>query len=197
MTEDADLGIRMFREGYSVKVLESVTLEEANSDFVNWVKQRSRWYKGYLQTFFVHTRSPRELVREMGWRGAAHFSVFVGGTPLLAILNPVFWVMTALWFIGHPTFIQEIFPGPTYYLSLACWAFGNFMLAYLTLLSCRITRRGELLWAAFAVPLYWVMMSLAAVKALWQLAGRRPAFWEKTVHGLDRVSPEASNSSAA
>ena len=197
VTEDADLGIRMFREGYTVKVLESVTLEEANSDFVNWVKQRSRWYKGYLQTLFVHTRSPGELVREMGWKGSGHFLIFVGGTPLLAILNPVFWLMTALWFIGHPTFIQEIFPAPVYYLSLTCWAFGNFMLAYLTLLSCRITRRGELLWAAFAVPVYWVMMSLAAVKAFWQLAGRRPAFWEKTVHGLDRVSPEEPKSSAA
>jgi cellulose synthase/poly-beta-1,6-N-acetylglucosamine synthase-like glycosyltransferase len=197
VTEDADLGIRMFREGYTVKVLESVTLEEANSDFVNWVKQRSRWYKGYLQTLFVHTRSPLELVREMGWKGAVHFLTFVGGTPLLAVLNPVFWIMTALWFIGHPAFIQEIFPAPVYYLSIACWAFGNFMLAYLTLLSCRITRRGEHLWAAFAVPLYWVMMSMAAVKAFWQLAGRRPAFWEKTVHGLDRVSPEAPRRSAA
>ena len=58
VTEDCDLGIRMFREGYEVKVLESVTLEEANSDFVNWVKQRSRWYKGYLQTFLIHLRSP-------------------------------------------------------------------------------------------------------------------------------------------
>ena len=139
VTEDADLGIRMFREGYSVRILESVTLEEANSDFVNWVKQRSRWYKGYLQTFFVHLRSPRELEREMGWKGVAHFAIFVGGTPLLAILNPVFWLMTALWFIGHPAFIQQIFPAPIYYLSLACWAFGNFTLAYLTLLSCRIT----------------------------------------------------------
>ncbi len=73
VTEDADLGTRMFREGYSVKVLESVTLEEANSDFVNWVKQRSRWYKGYLQTLFVHTRSPRELVGEMGWKGSGPF----------------------------------------------------------------------------------------------------------------------------
>ena len=61
VTEDADLGIRMFREGYTVRVLESETLEEANSDFVNWVKQRSRWYKGYLQTFFIHLRSPREV----------------------------------------------------------------------------------------------------------------------------------------
>ena len=145
VTEDADLGIRMFREGYSVRVLESVTLEEANSDFVNWVKQRSRWYKGYLQTFFVHLRSPRELVSGDGLEGRCPLRVFVGGTPLLAFLNPLFWVMTVLWFVGHPAFIQQIFPAPVYYLGLVCWAFGNFLLAYLTLLSCRITRRGELL----------------------------------------------------
>jgi hypothetical protein len=76
-----------------------------------------------------------------------------------------------------------------YYIGLICWAFGNFLLGYLTLLSCRITRRGELLWAALAVPLYWVMMSLAAAKASWQLVGS-PTFWEKTVHGLQRRAPE-------
>src|SRR5579864_904411 len=183
VTEDADLGIRMAREGYQVRVLESFTMEEANSDFVNWVKQRSRWYKGYLQTFFVHLRLPRELRRELGWKGLAHFCVFVGGTPVLAFLNPLFWFMTAIWFVVHPAFIQQIFPAPVYYIGLICWAFGNFLLGYLTLLSCRITRRGELLWAALAVPLYWVMMSLAAAKASWQLVGS-PTFWEKTVHGL-------------
>jgi cellulose synthase/poly-beta-1,6-N-acetylglucosamine synthase-like glycosyltransferase len=189
VTEDADLGIRMAREGYKVRVLESLTMEEANSDFVNWVKQRSRWYKGYLQTFFVHLRSPRELRRELGWRGLAHFCVFVGGTPVLAFLNPLFWFMTAIWFIVHPAFIEQIFPAPVYYIGLTCWAFGNFLLGYLTLLSCRISRRGELLWAALAVPLYWVMMSLAAAKASWQLVGS-PTFWEKTVHGLQRRAPE-------
>lgn len=189
VTEDADLGIRMYREGYTVRVLESVTLEEANSDFVNWVKQRSRWYKGYLQTLFVHLRSPSDLVEEMGWRGAAHFVIFVGGTPLLAMLNPIFWVMTVLWFIVHPTFIETIFPAPVYYFGLACWAFGNFLLGYLTLISCRITRRGELLWAALVIPLYWVMMSVAAVKALVQLFAK-PAFWEKTAHGLQRGTAE-------
>jgi cellulose synthase/poly-beta-1,6-N-acetylglucosamine synthase-like glycosyltransferase len=193
VTEDADLGVRICREGYKVKVLESVTMEEANSDFVNWVKQRSRWYKGYLQTFFVHMRSPRELRRDLGWKDLANFCVFVGGTPILAILNPLFWFMTAVWFIVHPAFIQRIFPAPVYYTGLLCWAFGNFLLAYLTLLSCRITRRGELLWAALAVPLYWVMMSLAAAKASWQLVAS-PTFWEKTVHGLHRRAPEQSAS---
>jgi cellulose synthase/poly-beta-1,6-N-acetylglucosamine synthase-like glycosyltransferase len=197
VTEDADLGIRMYREGYTVRILESITLEEANSDFVNWVKQRSRWYKGYLQTFFVHMRSPRDLVREIGWRGLAHFSVFVGGTPVLAILNPVFWVLTAVWFIGRPAFIVRVFPAPVYYLGLACWVFGNFLLVYLNLLSCRVTLRGKFLGVAFAVPVYWVMMSVAAVKAVWQLMGRRPAYWEKTTHGLDRATIEGTRSSVA
>src|ERR1700688_1135464 len=183
VTEDADLGVRMYREGYRVRVLESITLEEANSDFVNWVKQRSRWYKGYLQTFLVHMRSPAQLRREMGWRGMAHFCIFIGGTPFIALLNPAFWLMAVVWFVTHPAFLQQIFPGPVYYLGLMSWALGNFLLAYLTLLSCRIARRGDLLWAALTVPLYWVMMSLASVKAYWQLVGT-PNFWEKTAHGL-------------
>ena len=118
VTEDADLGIRMFREGYSVRVLESNTYEEANSDFVNWMKQRSRWLKGYLQTYAVHLREPRELRQELGWKGLMHFTMFVGGTPILAIINPIFWLMTILWFVAHPAFIQEIFPAPVYYLGL-------------------------------------------------------------------------------
>jgi cellulose synthase/poly-beta-1,6-N-acetylglucosamine synthase-like glycosyltransferase len=183
VTEDCDLGVRMFREGYRTKVLESVTLEEANSDFVNWVKQRSRWYKGYLQTFFIHLRSPVELTREMGWKGVFHLTAFVGATPILAVFNPVFWVLTILWFVAHPVFLLEIFPAPVYYVGLVLWSFGNFLLWYLTLLVARHTMRSGLIVAAMLVPLYWIMMSIAAVKAGFQLVVT-PSFWEKTVHGL-------------
>lgn len=186
VTEDADLGIRMHREGLTVGMLDSTTYEEANSDFVNWARQRSRWYKGYLQTFIVHLRSPRELRRELGWSGLGHLFLFVGATPLLALLNPLFWTLTALWFIGKPAFIQEIFPAPVYYPALLCWIFGNFILLYLTVISCRLIRHSELLWAALLVPLYWVMMAVAAVKAMWQLVSD-PNHWEKTMHGLDRM----------
>ena len=58
MTEDADLGIRLHRTATAAAVLDSATYEEANSDFVNWAKQRSRWHKGYLQTWLVHMRDP-------------------------------------------------------------------------------------------------------------------------------------------
>jgi cellulose synthase/poly-beta-1,6-N-acetylglucosamine synthase-like glycosyltransferase len=184
VTEDCDLGIRMFREHYEIKVLESTTLEEANSDFVNWVKQRSRWYKGYLQTFLIHIRSPRVLRREIGFKGVGHLCAFVGATPLLAAVNPFFWVLTLVWFIAHPPFLLEIFPAPVYYIGLLLWSFGNFLLWYLTVLTARHTRADGLVLAAMLVPIYWVMMSIAAVKAMWQLVVT-PSFWEKTVHGLD------------
>ena len=183
VTEDCDLGIRMFREQYQIKVLESVTFEEANSDFVNWVKQRSRWYKGYLQTFLIHLRSPRDLVREIGFKGVVHLAAFVGGTPILAVLNPLFWILTVMWFIGHPVFVREIFPAEIYYVGLVLWAVGNFLLWYLTVLTARSTSRGGLMTAAVLVPIYWVMMSVAALKAMWQLV-ITPSFWEKTTHGL-------------
>jgi len=183
VTEDCDLGIRMFREGYRIRVLESITLEEANSDFVNWVKQRSRWYKGYLQTFLVHLRSPVMVTREMGFKGVVHLSAFVGGTPTLAIMNPIFWLLTIVWFVAHPVLLLQIIPAPVYYVSLFLWALGNFLLWYLTILTARQTMGYRLVLAAMIVPIYWIMMSIAAVKAGWQLVVT-PSFWEKTAHGL-------------
>jgi glycosyltransferase XagB len=187
VTEDADLGVRLARGGYRCEVIESVTLEEANSDFVNWVKQRSRWYKGYLQTALIHLRHPMQLYRQLGWTGFWGFVLFVGGTPVLAFLNPLFWLMTGIWFAGgHLRLIQQLFPAPLFYPAAACWVFGNFLAAYLTVLACRLIGRVELLPAALLVPVYWVMMAIAAAKAIWQLVFS-PTFWEKTTHGLDQL----------
>jgi hypothetical protein len=118
--------------------------------------------------------------------------MFVGGTPILAIINPIFWLMTLLWFVAHPSFIQAIFPAPIYYLGLVSWAFGNFLLVYVTVMSVRVAKKGELLIPALLVPLYWVMMSMAAVKAVSQLFGVKANFWEKTVHGLHHDQQPAS-----
>ena len=195
VTEDADLGIRLARQGYQTRVLESTTLEEANSDVINWVKQRSRWYKGYLQTWLVHIRHPRQLRRELGWRGVVGFNLFVAGTPLLALLNPIFWTLTALWFLVHPAVILALFPAWLYYLSLGVMVAGNFSLFYTWLVSARITGSRRLVFASLLVPLYWALMSLAATKAAIQLVSA-PSFWEKTVHGLDRAT-QADRATAA
>ena len=183
VTEDADLGVRLRRQGFRVAVLDSTTLEEANTDFVNWIKQRSRWYKGYAQTWLVHMRHPRQLLREVGFGGFVRFNLFVGGTPLLAVLNPVSWLLLLLWFTLQPNFIQQIMPAPVYYAGLAGWLAGNFTFYYLNLLTAYEMRVERVFRAALALPVYWLMMAIAAIKALVQLIFN-PNYWEKTTHGL-------------
>jgi hypothetical protein len=95
-----------------------------------------------------------------------------------------------LWFIAQPHFILEIFPAPVYYIGLLSWIIGNFMMVYITLISSRTIRDGEFWWYGLLVPFYWVMMSMAALKALIQLI-ITPNFWEKTTHGLRRHSGDA------
>ena len=186
VTEDADLGIRLHRSGLRTMVLESWTDEEANSDFVNWVKQRSRWYKGYFQTWLVHMRQPRKTKQQIGWRGLIGLNLFVGGTPALAALNPWFWGMTLIWFVAKPHWILALFPAPLYFPAMACWIFGNLAVIYMGIYSIRVARREDLVASAITVPAYWVMMSVAAIKAFVQLF-QAPAFWEKTMHGLERA----------
>ncbi len=188
VTEDADLGIRLARRGFQTRVLDSTTLEEANSDVINWIKQRSRWYKGYMQTWLVHARHPRTLRRELGWRGFLGFNLFIAGTPLLALVNPLFWAMTALWFLVHPPVVLQLFPAWLYYLGLFVMIVGNMSLFYSWLVSARLVGCRDLVVASLLVPIYWALMSLAVTKAVVQLVSA-PSFWEKTVHGLDK--PEA------
>ncbi len=185
VTEDADLGIRLYRAGYSVKVLESTTLEEANSDFINWEKQRSRWYKGYLQTWLVHMREPRRLWSDLGARGFFFFNLFIGGTPLLTLLNPVFWALSWLWLLGRWSVIAQLFPPWLYYAAVLSLALGNLSVLYMGVVSARATGRPALVPVMLLAPVYWGMMSLAAIKAFVQLL-YAPTFWEKTTHGLDR-----------
>lgn len=185
VTEDADLGIRLARAGYRTAVLDSDTMEEANSDFVNWAKQRSRWYKGYLQTWLVHMREPRKLYRELGFKGVVGLNLFVGGTPLLALLNPLFWLLSLLWFVARVHSIQVLFPAAVYFPAMFCWIFGNLIMIYIGVLCLRLQGRNELVGAAVIVPVYWVMMAVAVYKAALQLA-QTPSLWEKTTHGLLR-----------
>ena len=97
VTEDADLGIRIGQKGYRVGVVDSTTFEEASCRVGQWIRQRSRWMKGYMQTLLVHTRRPLHLIRKAGLLGFLGFVFFIGGTVLAGLLNPVFWVVYAIW----------------------------------------------------------------------------------------------------
>ena len=189
VTEDADLGIRLARRGYKTRVLDSVTLEEANSDVINWVKQRSRWYKGYLQTWLVHIRRPRQLLRTIGFRSFLRFNLVLAGTPIIAVLNLLFWFITALWFLGQPAVVEAVFPWYIYFPALAALILGNGATLYMNLVALREDDRADLIIPALTVPAFFVMMSVAAAKGTYQLI-RNPSYWEKTFHGLSQ-KPDA------
>src|SRR6185436_14208031 len=91
VAEDADLGIRLSKAGYKTAIIDSTTFEDANSDLENWIRQRSRWVKGYIQTWLVHMRHPLLLRRQIGWRSWFAFQFIIGGTFVGFLLNPVYW----------------------------------------------------------------------------------------------------------
>jgi cellulose synthase/poly-beta-1,6-N-acetylglucosamine synthase-like glycosyltransferase len=192
VTEDADLGLRIDASGYHTAVVDSTTLEEANSDPINWVRQRSRWYKGYLQTWLVHIRQPVKLFRTLGLRSFVRFNLVLAGTPIIAVLNMLFWLITVLWFLGQPAAVGAVFPWYIYFPALICLILGNAATLYMNLITLREDDRSDFLFPALTVPLFWLMMSIAATKGVYQLI-RNPSHWEKIFHGLaQRPSAEPS-----
>lgn len=198
VTEDADLGIRLYKHRYKTAILDSRTWEEANSDVKNWVRQRSRWIKGYMQTFFVHMREPVKFFRQIGFRGMLGYLAMILGTPLLPLLNPIFWGLMVVWLIFQPFWVQMFFPGPIYYISVIQLIVGNFIFVYMNIVGtyyvirdCAIKKNQPfsygLIRSGLLTPLYWVLMSVAAYKALLQLIVK-PHYWEKTHHGLTEHS---------
>jgi len=185
VTEDADLGIRIGQKGYRVGVVDSTTFEEASCRTGQWLRQRSRWIKGYMQTLLVHTRRPMQLVRNTGLLGFLGFIFFIGGTVLAGLLNPIFWLFYAIWLAASAADIDVIFPQSLLFLCLFNLLAGNGAFTYLIMLAP--IRRGWLSLVPYSFTLfgYWVLISAAAYKALWQLV-RDPFFWEKTPHGLSQ-----------
>ena len=183
VTEDADLGIRASALGYTVGVVNSTTYEEANRAAGNWIRQRSRWIKGYMQTVVVHTRHPLALIKVAGARETLAFMLLIAGTPVMFLLVlPLYAVFIASLAIPSQVYSQ-LFPGWVLWLSLLNLILGNALMIYICMMGAFKRERYELVgWALFN-PLYWILHSIASYKALWQLI-TRPHYWEKTTHGI-------------
>ena len=183
VTEDADLGIRASALGYRVGVVNSTTMEEANTSIPNFIRQRSRWIKGYMQTSLVHARRPRQLIRQIGPRRFASFALLIGGTPATFLGVLPLYLTTALTIALPVEFLAQFFPVWLLWLCLVNFIIGNSVMVYLSMMGPY--KRGAfnlILWAVLN-PIYWILHSVAAYKGLWQLL-TRPHYWEKTEHGL-------------
>lgn len=191
VTEDADLGLRVFEKRYKVGVVNSTTLEEANNEPFNWIRQRSRWIKGYMQTTLVHMRNPVKLVSKIGWKGFFGFNFFVSFTPITFLLYPVLLSFYVVYLVFDLQSVKVLFPDWVLYISIFNFIAGNTLMIYINMLAVFKRRYYELILFAMLNPLYWLMHSIAAYKGLWQLI-YNPFYWEKTNHGLTKVSHSAS-----
>jgi len=189
VTEDADLGIRTYAKGYRVGVLDSTTFEEANKDPGNWIRQRSRWIKGYMQTWLVHMRHPIELTRTIGWKGFLGFQLFIGGTFMTFLLYPILLFLFLIYLIFQPEVYNQFFPEYILGVALVNLLLGNALIIYITMMSVYKRKYFELIPYAILNPIYWLFHSVAAYKGLWQLI-TKPFYWEKTTHGITDINTE-------
>lgn len=183
VTEDADLGLRLARLHLKTETIASQTREEAPISMGAWLKQRTRWMKGWMQTFIVHNRNPLELLRDLGWSGFLGFHIYVGSMILSAPLHSIFLVSSIVaGFLPHHAVAFSAWD-----LATAAVIFiGYGGPAALVVAGLARLNRRDLLLQQLLLPAYWLLHSVAAVRALWELV-TRPYFWAKTEHGRTRA----------
>ena len=182
VTEDADLGFRLARHGMRTQMLATTTQEEANCLPWPWIRQRSRWLKGYMTTYLVHMRRPFVLWRQLGtWRFMGFQMHFV--TALSQVfLAPLLW---SFWLVllGLPHPLDRFIPHP------AMVGLGSLFLTIeainLAVYATAVTgaRHRHLLAWVPTMHFYAPLGAVAAYKALYELV-LKPFFWDKTRHGL-------------
>jgi len=182
VTEDADLGVRLARFGYRTEFVDTVTFEEANGRLWPWVKQRSRWLKGYAITYGVHMRQPVRLLRDLGLFRFLGVQMLFAGTLIPFLLAPV---LLSFWLIpfgfAHP--LKSIVP------TQMIWTLGAlfFVSELLNIAIATIAvQRAQKPWLVKWTPtlqFYFPLATIAAYRGVLELAWK-PFYWDKTAHGV-------------
>ncbi|GAB1364332.1 hypothetical protein MASR1M32_35680 [Rhodobacter sp.] len=189
VTEDADLGIRLARRGYRTELVDTVTGEEANCRMIPWIKQRSRWIKGYMMTWAVHMRRPGLLWRQLGPRQFAGFQVMFLGSILQSLLAPLIWSFWVLPFgLGHP--LAAALPRAALWSMIGLFLLSEAVNVAMGIIALRRSgHRISALWVP-TLQLYFPLAAFAAYKGLWEMI-TRPFYWDKTHHGIfDPAGPK-------
>lgn len=184
VTEDADLGTRLSRLRYRTATLASQTHEEAPISLLSWMAQRTRWMKGWMQTFIVHNRSPRRFFVDIGWRGFLAFEIYIGSMIISALLHSVFLAsfFASLIFGFRTGFVFDVWD----LVSMLILLLGYGGAGALVIVGLLRLGKPQLLLHQLGLPLYWVLHSIATIRALHELLFR-PYFWAKTEHGRTKM----------
>ncbi|SLN39255.1 glycosyltransferase [Pseudooctadecabacter jejudonensis] len=182
VTEDADLGIRLTRRGYRTEIIDSTTQEEANARAWPWVKQRSRWLKGYAITYGVHMREPLKLWRDLGpWKFFGVQLLFMGTISqfLLAPLLWSFWLMM----VGLPHPLSGVLSQEVALTFAGIFILSEVVNITVSAIAVTSARKRELIIWAPTLHFYFPLAAIAAYKGVIELA-TKPFYWDKTSHGI-------------
>lgn len=182
VTEDADLGVRLARHGYITELLPTVTYEEANCRAWPWVKQRSRWLKGFLITWCVHMRNPRQLLRDLGWvRFMGLQTVLLAGVCQF-VCAPLLW---SFWLVlaGLPHPVGETLGMPVVWGMVIVFILAETLSIGLSMVAVSDKEHRHLMGWCLTLPFYFVLGAFAALKAIKEMV-ISPFYWDKTEHGV-------------
>ncbi len=186
VTEDADIGWRLSRLGYRTAMLDSYTLEEANAHVGSWIRQRTRWEKGFLLTTLVHLGSPIKMYKQLGLWGFVSSATLFMTTFMLPILNPILWIFFILWYVLPLLGMAPIgfsIPDWLHTVGLINLIVGNGAYILVHLINAIKQKHYHLIAIAPLMPFYWLLISAAGYRAIYQTIVT-PHKWEKTAHGV-------------
>lgn len=176
VTEDADLGLRIYGNGYTVEKLDSITWEESVLSVWPWIKQRTRWMKGYIQTYFDN----RNKYKSSPLSHKISNALFIFGTPFVGLWTIPLYLITVYSFF----FSFDIGNQVDRYAALIALLFGNGSMILVSMFAVR--KEPKYIPFCLLLPFYWILHSAASWRALMQYF-TDPHKWEKTEHGLTTV----------
>jgi len=193
VAEDCDIGIRIFRKGFgSGMMLESYTWEQSTTTIPTWVRQRTRWIQGFIQTSIVQLRYPLLLKCELkGWRNFVVFLILVPGNVSLNIMNIFQWAMFVLWHFTGAPFLQDAYVGWVLYLATICFLAGNFLFTFFGMFALYKRKHYSAVPWSLLMVIYWIMLGVATIRSTLHLF-LHPHKWDKTTHTLAKQKPHAS-----
>jgi len=191
VTEDADLGLRLARFGYETGTLNARTLEEAPVRLANWTRQRARWLKGFLVTWLVHMRAPRKLYRQLGPSAFWAAQAMTIGVYASALLHPLCLAGATALLVLEPGLPPDAGPWAIAFSALNLLVFVTGYAVTMIAVHRAISKLGISGWLVpvLTMPVYWLLISIAAWLALWQFVAA-PFYWNKTEHGLSRAQQQ-------
>jgi cellulose synthase/poly-beta-1,6-N-acetylglucosamine synthase-like glycosyltransferase len=183
VTEDADLGFRLYRMGYRCAWINTVTYEEANYRLIPWVKQRSRWLKGFFLTALVHFKNPVKLHKEVGTRAVLSM---LTSTIIPWVICPLAPIILPMWLLSFGFDLPLYSELPKWFTNTLVVTFiaTEIMSLYLGFKATATAQHNHLKPWILTTIFYWPIASLASYKALFEIIVR-PAYWDKSEHGLN------------